>query len=419
MKINKLSASIEASASLANTSVENCQASLKEIKEYEVSSKLSYLEERIKRLYPEVDCEYSDNDEVIINESMPNYMADSVKMTFHDDLSSIDLIVTCVAGGLAVLVDFLLVKIPKSTKIVRNGKTIKQEGSVLTDLIRRIGFDENGKTSSWIKVLEKYFNVPFDKSIIAGEKGLHPKSHRLYSLAHDPSPSGLLWAIKDILCGTTSYIDKAGNLKMVSSNPASLKSKLFIPIIWIGHIISDIFTKAGIPIPGACFLRTLQFGSFGEKRRTIGEVVEYMYLNGYDVRHLATMVTSNAVIEIIVRVYICLTRDFINALGKPSALIQADKAIVEHRLSKMRFYSYAVAACGNIGKMAIYQWNPTALNLAIWIEFLRTSIKEYEKFFGSESQYIDVVKKRELINVSFENLKRTLDSLDSENNSEY
>ena len=183
-----------------------------------------------------------------------------------------------------------------------------------------------------------------------------------------------------------------------------------IPIIWFGHIISDIFTKAGIPIPGACFLRTLQFGSFGDKRRTLGEVIEYMYLNGYDVRHLATMSTSNAVIEIILRIYHCLTRDFINPLGKPSALIQADKTMVEHRLSKMRFCSYAVAACGNIGKMAVYQWNPTALNLAIWAEFMRTAIKEYEKSFGIESQYIKAIKQRELINSNFENLKRRLDS---------
>lgn len=414
MKTNKLSKSIEAYAKEAYASIEDCHESLKAIREYKVSSELSSLEERLKRLYSNVECEYTDKDKVVINESIQASTADLIKLTYPDELSSIDIIVSCVAGGLAILVDFLLVKIPKTTNIVRNSKVIKQEGSALTDLIRRIGFDENGKTSSWIKVLEKYFNVPFDKSIISGEKGFHPKSHRLYSLAHDPSPSGLLWAIKDILCGTTSYIDQAGNLKMVPSKPASLKSKLFIPIIWIGHIISDIFTKAGIPIPGACFLRTLQIGSFGEKRRTIGEVVEYMYLNGYDVRHLATMATSNAVIEIIVRIYHCLTRDFINALGKPSALIQADKAIVEHRLLKMRFYSYAVAACGNIGKMAIYQWNPTALNLALWIEFLRTSIKEYEKSFGSESQYIDAVKKREIINASFENLKKRLDYIDGQ-----
>lgn len=411
MKMNKLSKSIEASVSIVNTSIEDCRDSLKTIREERSFSELSYLEERIKSLYSKVGCEYPEKDKVVIKESVQASTVECMKLTFPDELSSADLIVSCVAGGLAVLVDFLVVKIPKTAKIIRGGKAIKQEGSILTDLIRRIGLDENCKTSSWIKVLEKYFNVPFDKSIISGEKGFYPKSHRLYSLAHDPSPSGLLWAIKDILCGTTSYIDKAGNLKMVPSTQASLKSKLFIPVIWIGHIISDVFTKAGIPIPGACLLRTLQFGSFGEKRRTLGEVVEYMYLNGYDVRHLATMATSNAVIEIIVRIYHCLTRDFINPLGKPSALIQADKAVEEHRLSRMRFYSYSVAACGNIGKMVIYKWNPTALNLAIWAEFLRTSIKEYEQSFSSESQCIKAVKNRELINMYFENLKTRIDSI--------
>ena len=410
MKFDKLSKSMEISAKEVEISIEQCNNELNSVKDNNVCSELEGLEERVKRLYSMVGC---DNFEKI-NEASKNCLQNPIdidnKIYFPDELSSVDLIMSCIAGGLAVLIDFLVVKIPKTTRIVRNGQEIIQEGSPLTELIRSIGFDENGKTSSWVKVLEKYFNVPFDKSIISGEKGFYPKSHRLYSLAHDPSPSGLLWAIKDILCGTTSYIDKVGNLKMVPSNPATIKSKLLIPIIWFGHIISDIFTKAGIPIPGACFLRTLQFGSFGDKRRTLGEIIEYMYLNGYDVRHLATMSTSNAVIEIILRIYHCLTRDFINPLGKPSALIQADKAMVEHRLSKMRFYSYTIAACGNIGKMAVYQWNPTALNLAIWAEFLRTAIKEYEKSFGSESQYIKAIKQRELINSSFENLKRRLDS---------
>lgn len=411
MQLNRLSKSIEASAEEVEASIEECRSSLNTIREMNVSPKVESLEQRVRMLCDKVGCKYQETKEVIAMQDLQLPDVDNDKFRFSDELTSTDVIVSCVAGGLAVLIDFLVVKIPKATSIIRNGKVIKQDGSPLTEVIRRIGFDKDGKTSSWIKVLEKYFNVPFDKSIIAGEKGFYPKSHRLYSLAHDPSPSGLLWAIKDILCGTTSYIDKAGNLKIVPSKPSSLSSKLFIPIVWMGHIISDVFTKAGIPIPGACFLRTLQFGSFGEKRRTVGEVIEYMYLNGYDVRHLATMSTANAVIEIVVRIYHCLTRDFIKPLGKPVALIQADKAMVEHRLSRMRLYSYAVAACGNIGKMAAYQWNPMALNLAIWTEFLRASIKEFEKTFGVESMYIKTVKQRDILNEGFNSLRKRLNTL--------
>ncbi len=418
MKINKLSKSVETFAQEAEVSIEECRKALSSLKEENIDKAISSLEERLKKLSSALDVEYSDeigcsdiNDSFLDVTQDKDVTQSKNELVFPDSLSASDIIVVCATGGLAVLVDFLIVRIPKSTKIVRNGNIITQNGSVLTDFIRQIGFDKNGKTSSWIKVLEKYFNVPYDKSIIAGEKGFYPKTHRLYSLAHDPTPSGLLWAIKDILCGTTSYIDKAGNLKMVPASPASLKSKLFIPIIWVGHIISDIFTKAGIPIPGSCFLRTLQFGSFGEKRRTIGEVIEYMYINGYDVRHLATMATSNAVIELIVRIYHCLTCDSVLSLGKPSALIQANKAMVEHRLTKMRFYSYAIASCGNIGKLAAYQWNPLALNLPVWMEFLRTAIKEYEKAFGEESNYIEAVKNRETINANFENIIRKLDSI--------
>ncbi len=418
MKINKLSKSMETFAQEAEVSIEQCREALKSIKEDNSVSDISSLEERVKKLSSAIEVEFDDEDRCIFSSDSfldftheNDVIHDITELSFSDNLSNSDIVVTCVAGGLAVLIDFLLVRIPKTTKIVRDGNIINQKGSVLTDLIRQIGFDKNGKTSSWIKVLEKYFNVPYDKSIIEGEKGFYPKTHRLYSLAHDPSPSGLLWAIKDILCGTTSYIDKAGNLKMVPATPASLKSKLFVPIIWIGHIISDIFTKAGVPIPGSCFLRTLQFGSFGEKRRTVGEVIEYMYLNGYDVRHLATMATSNAVIELIVRIYHCLTCERLHTLGKPIAIIQANKAMVEHRLTKMRFYSYAIASCGNIGKLAAYQWNPLALNLTVWTEFLRTAVKEYEKSYGLESNYINAVKNQEKINANYENIIRKLDSI--------
>ena len=404
---------LESSIEIVEDSTTVLNKDIEEVKNNDNTADIEALKKRLAQLYQQAGVKLP------IEESIPLEATPVVSeepmghepLTFPDELSKADIVMTCIAGGIAVLVDFLIVKIPKSVDIVRDGSIIHQEGSPMTAILRKIGFDSDGKTSAWVKILEKYFNVPFDKSIIEGEKGFTPRSHRLYSLAHDPSPSGLLWAIKDILTGTTSYIDKAGHLKIVKTTPASLETKLLCPIVWIGHIVSDIFTKAGVPIPGSCLLRTLQIGSFGAKKRTLGQVVEYMYLEGYDLRHLATMSFANAAIELILRIYHALTRELTLPFAVPNALLEAEKSMYAHRLSKMRLGAYAVAATGNVGKMAIYQWNPTALNLPIWVEFLRTSISEFQRAYRTDSPYIEAVKNREKINRTFDELEERLKRL--------
>lgn len=218
-------------------------------------------------------------------------------------MQPIDYMVAVVSGGLAAVIDIFLVKIPKDAAIVRNGERIFQEGGSLTGMLRGIGIDENGKASKWITTLEKWFKVPYDKSVDSDIIGLMPKSHRLHSLAHDPSIAGLIWGIKDIVSGTFTCIDKNGCL-IIEKVAETDFSKLFTaPILWFGHLLSDVFTRMGLPIPGWSYLQLLQFGSLGEKQRTIAEVARYMYLEGYDLRHFLSMSATNAVIELIVRLY--------------------------------------------------------------------------------------------------------------------
>lgn len=323
----------------------------------------------------------------------------------------LDLVVACITGGIAVLVDFLVVKIPKTSKIYRDGQPILQEGSPMTSVLRKIGFTSNGKTSKWVSCLEGYFHVNFDTSIIKGEKGFTPRSHRLYSVAHDPSPSGFLFALADAIRGTTTYISKDGLIKFVSTHEISVWKILATPIIWIGHILSDIFTRAGVPIPGSCLLRTLQFGSFGEKGRTIGQVVEYMYIEGYDLRHLATMSVENAVIELIIRLYNILTKPRIAKFARPQALIEADEELQDRRLQGMRLEAYAIAACGNIAKLAVYQWNPNALNLTVWAECLRTAIKEFSRRKGTTQMALDAIEMRQSLEETFAMIEEKLSTI--------
>ena len=291
-------------------------------------------------------------------------------------MQPIDYIIAALSGGLAAIIDVFLVKIPKDTVIVRNGESIFQEGGSLTGMLRGIGIDENGKASKWVTVLEKWFKVPYDKSIDSDIAGLMPKTHRLHSLAHDPSIAGLVWGIKDIVSGTFTCIDKNGCLIVEKVSEANFAKLFTAPILWLGHLLSDVFTRMGLPIPGWSYLQLLQFGSFGEKQRTIAEVARYMYLEGYDLRHLLSMSSTNAVIELIVRLYyhlVCKKRPDKFVLTAEKEYVEVQNKI---KLHNMLFVSYSVASCGNIAKICAYQGNPTAFNLPLWLGMIKESITQ-------------------------------------------
>lgn len=286
-------------------------------------------------------------------------------------LTPVDYIVAALAGGIAIVVDFLIVKIPKTTKY--EGK-FDQEGSPLTTLLRRIGQDSKGEESKWIGILEKWFHVNYDPSWRTGVFG--PKNHRIYSGGHDPSPAGLIFAIKDILSGTFTYFDKSGRLVIEKAEEMGLLQKCFAPIMWLGHLLSDLFTSAGVPVPGGSLLRAIQLGEFGKKGRTFGDLIDWMYLNGYDMRHLATMSTSNAAMNLIIGLYL----GFISPIAESESPLLSEKEYVQVKKSekkvKMKFVASSVAAAGNVAKIIAYEGNPLAFNYSIWYEMIKQAIAE-------------------------------------------
>ena len=319
-------------------------------------------------------------------------------------MQPMDYIVAALTGGLAAIIDVFLVKIPKDTVVVRNGEGIFQEGSSLTGMLRGIGIDENGKASKWVTVLEKWFKVPYDKSIDSDIAGLMPKTHRLHSLAHDPSIAGLVWGIKDIVTGTFTCIDKNGCLIVEKVTEANFMNLFTAPILWLGHILSDVFTRMGIPIPGWSNLQLLQFGSLGEKQRTIAEVARYMYLEGYDLRHLVSMSSTNAVIELIMRLYyhlVCKKRPDEFVLTAEKEYVEVKNKI---KLHNMLFVSYSVASCGNIAKIIAYQGNPTAFNLPLWLGMIKESITQVTILNRNSKNHEQAIENRHTIDENFDAL---------------
>jgi hypothetical protein len=99
----------------------------------------------------------------------------------------------------------------------------------------------------YLKDLEKAAKVSYDLSAGKTVDGLSPKVHRLMSLGHDPILAFIFGTI-DIMSGTGTYIDNNGDLQRIATyiSPEDLVSaflKVFL------HLLSDVFTSAGIQPP--------------------------------------------------------------------------------------------------------------------------------------------------------------------------
>ena len=288
-------------------------------------------------------------------------------------LSSLDYAIVGLSGLVASIVDFLVVRIPKNINYLSH---YQQKGSNFTSWLRSLGVDQDGKLSLFIQWCEEVCKLPYDQSINPDIKGFTPKTHRLLSLGHDPL-FGLIFGTADILNGSLTTFDISGKLQIIKTFDLPLEGQIIAPFIWLGHIVSDLCTKMGIPIPGWGFLQLLQIGSFGTSQKTVAEIFRWMYLNGYDVRHFVTMSVSVAVVEIIVRAYQYLSVD--KPIHPQSSLYSFDvnketsKIQANLKLHKMLFLSHTLAASGNAIKVFTYAGNPLSINLPQWLILLKES----------------------------------------------
>ncbi len=290
-------------------------------------------------------------------------------------LSGVDYAVTAIAASVATIVDMLIVRIPKDVNYM--GK-FAQKGSGFTSWLRGLGVDESGKLNPFFRWMEKTCKVPYDRVGGTGISAFGSWNHRMLSLGHDPL-FGLIFGIIDILNGQMSVIDRSGALRVVTTFTPGATDKMFAPFLWLGHILSDVCTSCGIPIPGWGFTQLLQFGSFGAKNKNVADLAAFMYTHGYDLRHLLTMAISTATIELIIRPYHYLTsmRPIDNdPRGVSTSISTRELERMESRLKlhKMLFLAHSCAAGGNAVKVFLHKGNPLAINIAQWGMFLKESV---------------------------------------------
>lgn len=278
------------------------------------------------------------------------------------------------AVPLAVLVgallDYFLVATPG-----KNFKGKPQRGSPLTKWMKEqskklapmSGSDdiERNAFQQWVAelttVAEKHAKVPYD--LISPKDGLTPGVHRLATPGHDPV-LGLVFGVKDIMCGTCTFIDKDGNWRVIDHPGFEGEGNILKALVTvIVHGFSDVFTTQGLPPPfmgqllpvGVNSRITLKKGGDPVPLR---HIVRYMYSNGYDLRHFATAKISPAVAETILSTY--------HAVRACADGTDPGEPAVPERLkqAQMLALTHGLLASANILKTALYGWNPMAINLA-------------------------------------------------------
>lgn len=260
-----------------------------------------------------------------------------------------DYIVVGSAGVLAFLTDVFLVAIPKT---MTSGVYQGQKGSIVTEKLRSFKFPPS--VQAWLEMKAK---VPYDHT--------GGGDHRIDTFGHDPV-IGFIMGVLDIIRGGATTI-KGGSILFESGLADPVMNPLTALVTQLLHMLSDVATSKGLPVPFASIIRALKIGSFtgpGGKTHTLSEMILWMYHNGYDLRHFVTMGITPATIEIILRTYLMIRHYSIHGEVK---FLLADNP----KYRSMLLSAHAVACAGNAGKIALMQGNPLAINYAEWLAMLR------------------------------------------------
>ncbi|WP_013320925.1 hypothetical protein [Gloeothece verrucosa] len=292
-----------------------------------------------------------------------------------------DYIFVGASGVLAALTDFLVVRIPAS---INSGQYAGQLGSPLTAWLKQYNMNNaNDWFAQWAKELEKTCKTPYDNQSLLG--GMSPNSHRFQSLGHDPV-LGFVFGVLDIMKGTItgfSYDKLTGNHLFVNAvvrpdyEPVGLIEAF---LKHLGHLVSDVATPQGLPVPFMSLFQGLNINSFWKEDRTIAETARRMYLDGYDFRHFLVSGITPGVIEMILRAYMMLRH---YSEGKETNL-----SINSHpKYRSMLLAAHTIAALGNAGKIALMQNNPLAINPAQWLALLRYLIPSVKYWLFDQHRF--------------------------------
>lgn len=153
------------------------------------------------------------------------------------------------------------------------------------------------------------------------------------------------------------------------------------------HMLSDVNTPAGLPVPFMALFNKLQFGAIGKDELNISEMVKAMYGQGYDFRHFCAMSIPVMITEVIVRVSY-----FVKRLSEGNTFVESIPLGLNHekkpKLGTMLFIAHSAATAINAGKVALTE-NPLDINYPQWLSFARYSIKQLKWVMMDKPQLRD------------------------------
>lgn len=271
-----------------------------------------------------------------------------------------DVVLATIAGLAAVAVDMTVVRIPKDMTF----DGVPQQGSDLTAALR-------SRSVPVVNELSRLAPVPFD-SMSTGrpDLALSPRTHRADTFGHDPLV-GLVYGVIDILRGTSTGVDRTGEMFVIDIADPTTTNPLAAVVVELGHLLSDVGSKAGLPLPGWSVLRMIDAGSIGG--RTVGETARSMYLRGFDSWHLLSMATAPAAADLVLRAGWALRSEldpaWVARCDDEARLAGTTRTGSHPRFVLLALVAHGIACAGNIGRIVLSGGNPVAWNAAQWARF--------------------------------------------------
>jgi hypothetical protein len=279
---------------------------------------------------------------------------------FRCRLDATDLIIATVAGLAAAAVDVTIVKIPKTMRF--NGAP--QEGSSLTEYLR----SKAVPSDNWLAELAR---VPFDSlNPDQPDLRLSPMTHRADTFGHDPLV-GLVFGVIDIMRGTSTGVARDGTMFVRDIADPTTSNPLAAIVLELAHLLSDVGTRSGLPLPGWSLLRLVNAGSFGGQ--SVSDLARQMYLRGFNTWHLPAMGASVSAAEITLRAGWALRgsldEDWAKQCDDEERMAGTTRTGNHPRFLMMSLLTHGIATAANAGKIAAAGGNPLAWNMTQWARF--------------------------------------------------
>jgi hypothetical protein len=214
----------------------------------------------------------------------------------------------------------------------------------------------------------------------APARALNPTNHRLRSLAHDPL-LGFIFGVLDMRNGTCTTVVN-GVIQSIPSTKGVTDGTVFQLLGKIfGHLLSDVNAPTsngnrgmGLPAPFMGLLRMLEGIPVPGKpskanpigMSDFGKQIEYMYVNGYDLRQFAAASFPMVIMEVLMRAFYTFKQMKLHGAGFAETMLDTVPGRMNPRFRTMLALAYGTSSAVNAGKMYV-TGNILNANYAAWM----------------------------------------------------